>query len=418
MKNIKLDPEKISVLTEVESGYKRFNINMVDFYSGLHPALLSKIAHILFNCILSNKTYSKADQKDYNENEAKRIFTNILILPPDLVQRMNPLKFANNKSDVETDISNLLKKLQELEDNNIFYIWRFKQPFTYIFIMERDITSWKYYNKTGFLYPKSLKKIVRLSKSMISTMVDLEKQRGRISTQVEIENSFGEFLNKLIEKMAPAVSVSLPRWQNNENILTYTSNLLDEASKENNFEGCIYDANFIAGLPEHIKKKIIKTHKEDIKMSTRSELEQELVPANENLVRIKKRSITNKSPIKQKISVSSVSTTPTIDAEEVEFKKCNPFNSPLDFLKYYRSFLRILEVNTKFYPFHTELPDSGEILDLLILNGKNKDIRFLRFWIKFYFLNYLKGNNSFKEEKTCLKSFKQTFNVYIQKYIS
>lgn len=406
----KLDPEKISLLTEVKEEYKLFSINMVDFYSGIHPPLLSKVATVLFYCILSNKMYRKPESQGYNESEAKRIFTNTLITPSDLVKRMNPVKFIEGENDVETDISNLLKKLQELEDNNIFYIWRFKQPFTYIFIMERDITSWKYYNSKGYLYPKSLKKITRLAKSMIDTMISLEKQKGRISTREEIESSFGELLNRLIDKMNPAVSVNLPRWQNDANIFTYTSSLLGELGKLGNFEGYAYDERFISSLPEHIKKKIFKTHKEAI--MNIEELEKELIPQNENLVKVKMpRSTIKKTTTKQ------VVTDEAIAPEELIVKQCEPFKNSLDFLKYYRSFLRVYNSNVKLCPFHTELLCAGEILDMMILNGRNGDLRFLKFWIKFFYVNCLKGNNVFREDKTSLRAFKQTFDVYNAKYI-
>lgn len=413
----KIDPSKINGLTEVENAWKLFNMNLVDFYSGLSPAGLAKLSYILFSCILYNKMYKKADAKDYNEHEAKRIYTSILVQPKDLAKRINPAKYADGEKDIETDISNILKNISTLEDMNIFYVWKYKLPYTFIFVMERDVTSWKYYNPKGVIYPKSLKKIIRLAKGMIDSMESLEKQRKRIPDRSDIEYSFGEFINKLIDKMSPEISGKLPKWKEGLNIFTYNSNLMGELKKLNDYEGYVYDDLFIKRLPEHVRKKIVKSHKELSMIN--EELESEIVPANGNIVKLrgKKLSGQNKATKQEKVTDKEEEIEESLLANEMSFKTLDPFANPTAFTKYYRTFLRLYNKDIKFYDFAAEVVIAAGIMDLMTLSGRCEDLRFLKAWLRFYAQNHLKGNNIYKLDKTSIKAFKDTFKSYSQIYI-
>jgi hypothetical protein len=404
----KLNPSKVNDLTEMaQTGYKLYSTNLIDLYNGLHPASLSKIAHILFSCVLTNKIYKKPDAKGYSDDESKRIFTSILVQPKDLAKRINPVKYLDVENDIENDISNILKRLDELEEQNIFYMWRLKSPSTYIFVMERDASSWKYYNPNGYIYPKSLKKIVRLAKSMIETMMHLDKQRNRKTTRIEVENSYGEFINKLICKMNPVVCEKLTKWNEGINIFSYTSCLLGELRQMADFEGCTYDKMFANRLPEHIRNKIIKLNKEVVVNIDALTLENDLVPSNGNLVKAK--STRSRSPKTANIE--------PLKAELHEVKRCDPFKNPTELTKYYRSLLRVYNSETRFYDFSSEVILAGDVLDTLIKNGRNNNIKFLNAWIRFYSINGLKGNNIFKEEKTSIRAIGQTFDSYNMSYI-
>lgn len=411
----KINPSSINELTEIESGYKLLNINLADCYNGLHPSGLSKLSNVIFNCILFNKIYKKPESKGYNEEEAKRIFTSILVQPQDLAKRLNPVKYSNGEKDIDTDISNILKSLSELEEMNIFYIWKFRQPYTFMFIMERDITSWRYYNKEGYVFPKGLKKILKLSKSMIDTMIVLESQRGRIPDRQVIEEAYGEFINKMIDKMNPEVSKNLTRWTKGVNIFSYISNVTGELKKMNDHEGCIYDNSFIHRLPEHIQKKVIKSNKEAI-MYTEA-LELEVIPQDGNLVKTRKE----KKPkvVKTTKSINELTgqlNDITPEAKQFEFESCDPFKNPTEFTKYYRSFLRLYNRETRFYSFTEEVLLSADVLDKLALNNRS-NLKFLKSWLRFYVVESLKGNNPLKEEKTSIGSFKKTFDSYNLNYI-
>lgn len=410
----KLSPSKINDLTEIEMGYKLMSTNLTDFYSGLHPALLSKLAASLFSAILSNKRYKRPESSGYNEDEAKRIFSNILLQPSDIAKRLYPVKYATGENDVENDISNILKKIDELESLNVFYVWKFKSPYTYIFVMERDVASWQYYNPKGVLYPKGLKKILRLSKIMIETMEALEKQRDRIVDRKDIEKSFGEFINKLITKMGQKTQDKIPKYGENQNIFSYTSNALGILKKMEDHEGYEYDSMFINRLPEHIRKKIVKYNKEIIVNTEETmQLEKELVPTNTNLIKL--RGIAPKKT--RQITISSDKEGKTYDPERVDVQALDPFKNPYNMTKYYRAFLRLYNKDAHFYEFATEVSIAEEILDTMLKNGKQNDIKFLKAWIRFYITNSLKGNNILKDEKTSLKEFGKSFAGYAKIHI-
>ena len=405
----KLSPSKINDLTEIEMGYKLMSTNLTDFYNGLHPPLLSKLAASLFSAILSNKMYKKTDAHGYNEDEARRIFSTIMLQPSDIAKRLNPVKYATGENGVENDISNLLKRVDELEEMNIFYVWKFRSPYTYVFVMERDVASWKYYNPKGVLYPKGIKKILRLSKVMIETMESLERQRERHSERKDIEKSFGEFINKLIGKMNPEVAAKIVKYTEDKNIFSFISDALGTIKKMGDHEGYEYDDLFINRLPEHIRKKIVKTNKEMIvNIEEMMELEKDLVPNNSNLIKL--RGIAPKRT--KATGIISEKSQKTFDPERVDTQVLDPFKNPHDMTKFYRSFLRLYNKDAKFYDFSFEVSVAEEILDILIKNGKSNDIKFLKAWIRFYVTTNLKGNGILRQDKTTLKEFVKTFGAY------
>ena len=406
-----IDPTKINELTEVETGYKLFNLNLVDLYNGLHPAQLSKLAHVLFSCLMYNKMHKKPDAKGYSEDEAKRIFTSISAQPTDLAKRIHPVKYADGSNAVDTDISNILKRLDELDALNVFYIWRFKQPYTFMFVMERDVSSWKYYNPNGCLYPKSLRKVLRLAKSMIDTMENLEGYRGRDVIRLEIEKSFGEFINRLIEKMHKAVASSLPKWDETKNIFSYASDLMSELKKLDDHAGCEYDELFTSRLPEPIKNRVLKLNK-GANMNA-EQLTAELVPANGNIVKHKIEKDTLKTKRKTSIPEDGAIFMP----EQFEFKELTPFKNPTQLTKFYRAFLKMYNNETTFYSFASEVIWAAELLDKMMSNGKNENLDYLKAWIRFYLLNYLKGNAVLNCDKTSIKEFGKTFDAYNKVYI-
>ena len=282
--------------------------------------------------------------------------------------------------------------------------------------MERDIASWKYYNSKGKLYPKSLKKILRLAKSMIDTMEILDKERGRTSLKSEIEDSFGDFINKLICKMDLEVSSVLPKFSIGSNVFTYTSSLLGELKKIEDFAKYSYDELFLERLPDPIRKKLTKTKKaEDTDRKEKTMdiamLEQELIPKNENLIKTKKPKIHNKQKTHNDISVG------VIKAETIVVKETDPFKNPTELIRFYRAFIRQYNKDAKFFDFSAEVLSGSSVLDILTLNGRGSDMRFLRAWIRYYANNVLKGNSAMKEEKTSIREFAKTFEMYNRSYI-
>jgi len=405
--NKEIIPSKVNSVTEHKDNYKLISLSLMDSYNGLHPSSISKLSHVIFNLIIYNKIYRKPDNKNYSLEEDKRIYSNVLITPESILKRIAPSKYTINNKTIINDISNLTSRMQILEDNNIFYIWRYKQPCTYIFIMERDVGCWKYYNSSAFVTPKTLKKIVRAGKCIIDTMVKLEEKRDRISNIQDIEKSFGYFLNRIIDKMNPSVSSDLSKWVDTANIGSYLIRLSSDLRNIEDFKGQVFSSDFLKHLPESVSKEILnnKVKREKTKENNMNinELESELVPENGNLIKIRKHRKTKVSSEESPVAISS------------KFVSVDPFCGPHEFVKFYRSVIRSKNPEVKFYNATLEYIDAEQILDTLTKNGKSGDIKFLKMWIYNYVSTSLK-DNIHKIEKTSLESFMKTFSSFNNSY--
>lgn len=417
----KIESSKVRTLTEIEEGYKLVSMNLLSCYNGIHPDSLSKLSNVIFNIILHNKMYIKKGDNKYKENEAKRIFSTILSQPSDLAYNIHPVKYLNGES-TENDISNIVKRIDELEEYNMFYVWKFKQPYTYIYIMERYINSWKYYNKKGILSIKSLRKITSLTKDLIDTMICLENKRDRSPNKEEIEESFGYFINKLLTKIDPNIEKQLTKFTKGINIYSYISTLVGELKKIENTENIEYDEQFINRLPTSIKNKLLKLHSNShTNANTPTKVNEgedmnlemsELIPQNPNIVKAKKTKI-NKQ---REIAINILNSEKGPEAEDGSFNNENPFKNPRAFTIFYRSSIKLYNGKAVFYDFVSEIKNAADIMDLLLKNNRN-DLKFLKAWIRNYLTFALTGNNVYKEEKTSLKTFKDSFEKYNNIYI-
>lgn len=403
LEHYKIDVAKIRSLTEVDNGYKLVNMALLACYNGLHPDSLSKLCNVLFNVVLHNKMYHKSDKK-YDNN--KRIFSSTLMQPFNIAHNTHPVKYSNGET-ADNDISNIIKRLDELEANNIFYIWKYKQPFTYIYIMERYIDSWKYYNPKGFLTIQSFRKIASLSKDMINTMITLEGQRDRIPDREDIEKSYGYFLNSLIEKMNPSLSKELTRFTEDINIFSYIAKLIGELKKLEKLENVEIDDSFLKRLPVSVRNRIMKS----CKGGTMNLEMAELIPQNPNITNKRKKKDANREIA---IGIMKKEVLPEVETYGTENK--DPFEDPSAFVKFYRASIKMYNNAAKFYDFALEVRYAAEIMDLLLLNGRNNK-KFLQAWIRSYLTFALVGNNIYKEEKTSLKTFKESFDKYNNTYI-
>lgn len=412
MTSMVIDTDKIRSLTEIEDGWKIVSPNLLAAYNGLHPDSLSKLAYAMFHTVIHNKMNIKRGAPGYKEDEARRIYSNTLCQPSELALCIHPAKYSNGET-TDNDVANIIKRMYELEKLNIFYIWIFKKPTTYIYIMERYIDSWKHYNKNGVLSVKSFKKILSSSKQLIDTMLSLEEKKQRVSTKEEVSESYGFFINELIEKMNKDMSKSLTRFSKGNEIFSYISTLNGELKTVEKDDKVEYDEEFIRRLPPRLRNKIIKSHKvEKIekgeKVNTSFDLS-EIIPQNPNLTKIKKDS-------KKRDIAMNILKSKEPSADEVSFDNDDPFKNPTSFLKFYMALLRMYNSKVKFYSFVSELREATGIMDLLLINNRNNS-KFLKAWIRYYFTNHLTGNNVYKEDKTCLKSFGETFNKYNGSYI-
>jgi len=410
MKITKEQNDRRNALTAPEH-YKRCNIEIMDLYIALHPASLSKLSAVLFNIIMDTKMHYQPNNRYYSKLEDKRIFNNKYVTLEDILDRCHSVKYGAENKPVANDLSNLMGRLQELDDNNIYYIWKFNKPFNYMFVMERDVGAWKYFNSLGCVTPRTLKKIIGLSNSMIDAMLKFEKAKGRQTSLKEIEISFvNEFLLSIIGKMNVDVAKKIPKWVEGEKISEYLTKLRDLLNLMDENEGLEHDELFIKRLPKHLQEKIqskIDEEQEESEIMNIAELSSQLIPKNENLLREKK----------VRVSKTKVSSTAILAPKQETFSESlDPFSNCNNFIRYYNSIIRSYNVEAKFYPPDTERDSATKVMDMLIQNGKAADIDFLRSWIRHYIQSYLQGNNVYKKERTSISNFQKTFKTYEGKY--
>jgi len=406
----KIGHDKINQLTEHKGNYKQFNVALMDAYICLKPDCLSKICCSLFNCIVSTLWYYNPKSTFRNESEEKRIYSNILLTPEVLLNRYDPYKYKGEGCLIEKDIGNFVKRLQQIDEMNIFYMWRYGRPYIYMFVMERDIGLWKCFNDKAFVSPKTMKKIIGCSKGMIVTMAKMVKDSGRTINRSDIENSFGEFINRLISKMNQGVSKKLSLWKGNGNIFDYLGILNEELSKLNPYEGIEKNAESMANsLPDNVLGKLLMSKttqekEENMDRETMLELERDLIPDNENL-------ISGRTPRKKVVK------TMVREAKKVNGEYIDPFSNCNNLMKFYYACLKMYNDKAQIYSFDAERSYALEILDMLKAIGRKGDKNFLRSLIQYFIDNKLAGNNIYKAENTSMKSLRDIIPIYSRKYI-
>lgn len=141
----------------------------------------------------------------------------------------------------------------------------------------------------------------------------------------------------------------------------------------------------------------------------RSKLEDEIIPANPNMVkkqrkkRIKKEVVNTNS---QKVEVYAFS------------GDVDPFKDAPNFMRYYRSFLGQLIQNNGivFEPFNVDSIYATQVLDLLHINGRSNKV-FLNSWLRYFYEYKLKGEKALKTKYTNLNAFKATFKEYNDRHM-
>jgi len=408
MKTTKEQHDARNELTAPEV-YKRYNVAIIDAYNALHPLTFSKLSMVVFNVIMESKLHRQPGARDFNSNEDKRIYNNKHVTLEGLLDRCHPVKYGLEGKPMKTDLSNLMGRLQELEDNNIFYMWKYGKPFSYMFIMERDIGAWRYFNPTACVPPKTLSKIIVGFNGMVDTMARFEKNISRPLKLKSIEASFiNELIPHIVSKMDKKVADKLPVFDEEQTVAAYLTDLRGTLEQFGEYDGLEERSDFLKRLPRHLAEKIedkLKKAKGKKKMNV-AQLSRDLVPSDENLVKEPKTSKKTAKP----------TSTKSLNPEKTTFKSLDPFSNCNHLMKYYREVIRLYNNNAKFYPTDAERTPATQIMDLLIQHGKEGDTDFLRSWIRYYIGSYLQGGNVYKPEKTSLSNFKKTFKAYEGKY--
>jgi len=386
-------------LTEHQGNYKLCNLNLLSCYAGLYPASLTKLSLVIFNQIIFNKMYHSKDSQYYDPQEEKRIYTKSPVNPATLLENCHPIKYRYEERDASKDFGNMSRRISELDDNNIFYTWKCGYPKNYMFILERDIGLWRYYNPNAFVTPKTIRKIIGSTKGMCQSMQKILEESGDNTTIYDIRKSFCMFVHRMVKKMNPNISDSLEQWEDDKDFKKYLTTLNKELKDLNPYAGLEEDENFYKRLPLDIQLKLSPPPR---KKNVNKELENDLVPKDEDLIKKKKKT---RKRIPSKVAETNFET----------FKKIDPMENVNSFIRYYRSVVKDQYPNAEFYDFISESNIASLIMDDILESGQDKD--FLRSWMSFYAETKLKGNNMRNKEKTSLKSLKETYEEYSSRYI-
>ena len=152
------------------------------------------------------------------------------------------------------------------------------------------------------------------------------------------------------------------------------------------------------------KDKENKPRKTKEKVMDIALLESELIPKDKNV--IKEKTVRDRKSTVAREAKTTYTTFATLD----------PFNNCNDFYSFYMSAIKQFDKTALFYDISYERNTANEILDTLHLNSKD-NMLFLRAWIKYYVTNYLSGENIHNQNKTSLKTFKDTFTKFNAVYI-
>lgn len=151
-------------------------------------------------------------------------------------------------------------------------------------------------------------------------------------------------------------------------------------------------------------------------MSIDNNLLMSILPKDERIVKLDKKTPKIPKVTKTKIP-KKTKHTPTPEAETSKFEGPEPFKNCNKFVQFYMSITNVFCPGAKFYDGFIERTYATEVLDLLILNGRGGDIKFLKSWIQYYAFTNLRGNNATNKEKTSIKSFKNSFETFKGKYV-
>ena len=407
-------------LTEYSKAYKRINQFIVACYEGIESLSLSKVASLLFRGILKDKVYGEKETSKRDIDEDKRIYNYSELSIDDLLKEGYSIKYAKNNNTLVTDRSNMLKRIRELEENNVFYIWQFQD--INIYIMEREIGSWKMYNELGCVTPKMLKKIVAVSKNMMDTMTKMITKKYSVVNTCNMEKSFGRFFNHMLGKTNPLIISNFNLWDGHQNIHDYLKSL--NFSNVGDYQGLEFEDKFFLKLPFSVSKKMEnEINKRGGTMRKKKVVNEQM---QKNLQEQLVFDITPKHPIVTKrtrvkrnhvININGPFNKPLMPEAQTFDDAKDPFNNPREFVDYYRSCMNLFtHGHIEFNNYSIDCPDAACIMDVLIERNV-KDKNFLTSWFRYYFDNNLKGDKAMKIKNTSLRAVKETLDLFEPKYI-
>lgn len=389
-------------LTDIANRGIFTNPDLFDAYQSL-PYMWSKLSSSMFTHICREVRYENGGIRDgYN------YLSNITPITIDVVLRkLRSAAYSEGKK-IENDRKNYKAQLVAIHDGNIFYMWQHGKYM--IFFMEREIRSWLYYNKDGCVIPRTMIKILDRAQGMIDDMIGFHDINGSRYTIIEIESSFGVFLNKMIDKMNPCIAEELPRWKKDMHINDYIDILMSELKKLKPFDGLTEALDYMERLPESVRDSLIQRIRKGGNMSSDMEKEIGTNSNNANLGKPPRKKRAKKAKKVKKDEDPSKRKAP----KTVRYnKQLKPLEEGNDLARYYRAYLQRLvgTTNIRFEKLQTDYRVAVEIVDLLRThNVSNKE--FLNTWIEYFFEHKLKGDKVLKTKYTSLRVFQYTFDRF------
>ena len=425
------DNEARNLLTEAENSYKQINPAYWACLAGLGN--LSPLSQVILISILGNKFYGSR----VGVTESTRIYNTSYQSADVLLKNLYPGKYNDNGRfesgrDVFQDHSNIRKKIKDLDENNIFYFWNYDG--SYIFFMERDIGSWKIYNPSGVVTPKTIKKIINSVDGIIEAMALSVGKTGRSINRENIRHSLGKFIDRLIKKCDKSVSCIFPDFDKSVGLHKYIEETKMTIEKIDNYEGLTEDATFRNRLPMSVSGNLVKMQKKKTKedkeiksvidtppptleKSSEASLMDDLIPKNGNLCK-NKGVAAKKSISKPKKNIARPPRESDSTMEILGYgNDLDPFSSAPCLVQFCWACIRTYSgTGPNFESIDSAVADAGKILDTLIEINRSQDREFLRSWMESYVMYELKGNKSQNKKYTSMQALSKNLPKYNEKY--
>lgn len=407
-------------ITEHKNSYSLCSLELLDCYNALRSGIISKLCVTIFNSILYDKINVKKQNENLYASESKRIYNKKYLSPKLILQQIKPYKYNVEGKDINKDVGNISKYINQLHDNNIFYVWKMGHPQAYMFFLERDPGIWKEYNEKATIPPKTILKMANVSFDAVKAMeVILEKNNTPFSKK-KINRSYANFLDELIKKMPPSCYALSPKLSEYKEFSTYIKDVKDALGEMDDFQDFEVDESFLLKLPQSFRTKYliaiteydnqhvneIDLEEQQMNTTEKQTLESLLIPSNKNLV--------SDVITKEKKAVSKKR---NLNAKKHSFaKELKPFENCNDMIRYYQAQFRQVHAQAYFDSFARERNHALKLMDLLIENDRGNDKKFLRSWIRYY-AQKLSVGRSKSAENTSIKAFSKTIGEYQNIYL-
>ena len=371
------------------------------------PYIQSALA--IFNCIMRTKYYGGTNKP----NEDRRIYNDQRLNLSDILMEIQPQKYLENPNRLnilDADINNLTYKVKWLNDNNIFY--RLNVGRAHIFFLERNCVSWKHFNSTGCVVPKTIKKILYLREDFTQRLVQFIEDEDKKPNMDRVYNCVGEFICNMIRKMNPDIASQFPVWEKDLDLSVYCLKVDDVVKNMKDDAGIVIAPDFLLKIPLSVKEKV----KGELNMTDNTQkdmdLDKDLAPKKRNLGKTRR--------VKRSDNV------PLVVEEMVEvgnwrYSVVNPLRDSKTLTKYYRHFVRhysnqrLEGLAVEFDQYEADARSAAEILDLLRERNRLEEL-FLRKWLEDFCETQLKGQSVRYRSKVSMKNFKRHFEQFDQKY--